>query len=84
MMNERITYETIIAAKKGNPEAMRQIIRHYTPFIISRSKRRFYDDFDNVYFFVDNSIVDLITAKLMHAIVCRFDTARMPEGETLE
>ena len=84
MMNDRISYATIIAAKKGNAEAMDQIIKHYTPFIVSRSKRRFYDEFENVYHFVDKSIVDLITAKLMYAIVYHFDTERMPEGERQE
>lgn len=83
-MNDRITYEMILAAKKGDPEAMRQIIQRFMPFIISRSKRTFYDEFGNAYHFVDKSIVDLITAKLMYAIVYRFDTERMPEGETQE
>lgn len=83
-MNKRIRYETILAAKKGDPEAMQRIVQHYTPFIISRSKRTFYDEFDNVYQLVDKSMVDLITAKLMYAIIYHFDTERMPEGETQE
>ena len=83
-MNDRIAYATIIAAKKGESDAMEQIIKHYTPFIVSRSKRRFYDEFENMYYFVDKGIVDLITAKLMYAIVHYFDTERMPEGETQE
>lgn len=83
-MTDRIVYATIIDAKKGDTEAMDQIIKHYMPFIVSRSKRRFYDEFENVYHFVDKSIVDLITAKLMYAIVYHFDTERIPVGETLE
>ena len=81
-MHDRIRYETIVAAKKGNADAMERIVRHYMPFIVSRSRRSYYDAYDNACCFVDSSIADLITARLMYAIVCRFDTERMPEGET--
>ena len=41
--NQRITYETICAAKQGDDEAMIEIVRHYEPYIAHFSKRWMYD-----------------------------------------
>lgn len=32
-MSNRIPYQTILAAKVGNSEAMSKILRHYAPYI---------------------------------------------------
>lgn len=83
-MNEQISYQTIIAAKQGDEDALKTIVRHYKPFIASMSKRTFYDRYGNAYSLIDNSICQQIMQKLMMEIIYHFDPTKLPEGETLE
>ncbi len=85
MMNEKlIPYETIVAAKQGDSEAMSQILRHYEPYILRCSQRTFYDEYGNQYQVVDEEIKNRIQARLMYQIIYAFDPFKLPEGETLE
>lgn len=79
-----IRYETILAAKRGEAEAMSEILQRYEGYIISCSFRRFTDEHGVQHSYIDHDIKDKITAKLMYKIVMDFDTERMPEGETQE
>lgn len=83
-MTKNISYPSIVAAKHGDPEAMDQILRHYRPYIVSLSKRSFYDESGFRHEFVDDSIRQRIEARLMYKIIYHFDPAKLPEGETLE
>ena len=51
--NQRITYETICAAKQGESEAIAEIVRYYEPYIAYFSKRRMYDEYGNSHNVVD-------------------------------
>ncbi len=85
MKNDRlIPYVVIIAAKKGDPDAMRQILQHYDTYINACARRRFYDEYGNPYTFVDEDIKNRIQAKLMFQIIYDFDPYKLPDGETLE
>ncbi len=85
MKNDRlIPYSVIIAAKKGDPDAMRQILQHYDSYINLCSRRRFYDEYGNPYTFVDEDIKNRIHAKLMFQIIYDFDPYKLPDGETPE
>lgn len=79
-----IRYETILAAKRGDAEAMSEILQRYEGYMISCSLRRFADKYGVQHSYIDHDIKDKITAKLMYQIVMDFDTERMPEGETQE
>lgn len=83
-MSTKIPYPCIVAAKQGNPEAMERIIKHYRPYIITQSKRSFFDEYGNHYEFIDDSIRQRIEARLMHKIIFHFDLERVPEGLSIE
>lgn len=84
MMNSRIPYKTIVAAKNGDSIAMNSVLQHYSSYIAFLSKRSFYDEYGNRYELVDEEIRQRIEAKLMLQIVCKFDPTKLPDGENLE
>lgn len=77
-MSDRISYDVIVAAKNGDSIAMTAILRHYAPYIAAHSRRRFYDEYNNSYEFIDEEIRQRIEAKLMIQIFYKFDPTRMP------
>ncbi len=78
MSNNLIPYETILAAKSGDAEAMEKILNHYAPYIIACSKRTMYDEYGNKYEVVDDEIRQRIEAKLMYGIIFDFDPYKLP------
>lgn len=83
MKNDKlIPYEVIVAAKGGDSEAMRQILRHYEPYITRCSQRTFYDEYGNQYQMVDEEIKNRIQAKLMYQLIYDFDPFKLPAKET--
>lgn len=76
-----ISYEVIVAAKGGDNEAMRQILRHYEPYITRCAQRTFYDEYGNRYQIVDEEIKNRIQAKLMYQLIYDFDPFRLPTKE---
>lgn len=83
-MNERIPYTTILAAKRGEEEAMRAVLRHYERYICHYATHTYYDRFGAPHRFLDDDIRQTIETTLMLQIIYRFDPTRLPEGETLE
>ena len=83
-MSEKIPYDCILAAQHGSTEAMEKIIQHYRPYIVTLSKRSFFDEYGNRYEFVDDSIRQRIEARLMFKIIFHFNLEMVPEGATLE
>ena len=79
-----ISYQTILAAKIGNSDALTAILSYYAPYIAAAAKRPFYDDYGNRYEFVDEEMRQQIESKLMLQIVYKFNPYRLPDGETLE
>ena len=77
-MFDRVPYDTIVAAKTGDSIAMAAILRHYAPYIAAHSKRRFHDEYNNSYEFIDEEIRQRIEAKLMIQIIYKFDPTRIP------
>ena len=75
-----VPYQTILAAKAGNGEAMGQILKHFAPYIATFSRRSFYDEYGNHYEFVDEDIRQRIEAKLMYQIIYHFDPYTLPEN----
>lgn len=77
-MTERIPYSTILAAKTGDSEALHKILRHYSSYIASFSKRAFFDEYGNRYELVDEDCRQRIEAKLMYQIIYKFDPYKIP------
>ena len=81
---ELIPYETIVAATKGDADAMQKVIQHYEPYIKFFSQRHYHDDCGNTITIIDDDIRQQIELKLMYEIAVHFDCTSLPDGETLE
>jgi len=69
--NERglLPYPIILAANKGEPEAMKVVILHYGSYITSLSMRRLRDEQGSTYWGIDEDIRDRLRSKLMQAVL---------------
>lgn len=57
------------AASKGDPDAMKIVLQHFSGYIASLSMRKLYDERGNVYYGVDEDIRERLQARLMRAIL---------------
>ena len=64
-----VPYPVIVAATKGNPDAMKIVLQHFSGYIARLSMRKLYDERGNVYFGVDHDIRERLQAKLMMAVL---------------
>lgn len=69
--NERglLPYPVIIAAQKGDPEAMSIVVHNYDSYIASLSMRKLRDERGNTYYGIDEDIRDRLRSKLMRAVL---------------
>ena len=69
--NERglLPYPVIIAAQKGDPEAMSIVIHSYDSYIASLSMRKLRDERGNFYYGIDEDIRDRLRSRLMRAVL---------------
>ena len=69
--NERglLPYPTILAANKGEAEAMKMVVQHYGSYITSLSMRKLRDEHGNTYWGIDEDIRDRLQSKLMQSIL---------------
>lgn len=65
--NALVPYPVIVAATKGDPDAMKIVLQHFSGYIARLSMRKLYDERGNVYFGVDHDIRERLQAKLMMA-----------------
>ena len=64
-----LPYTVIIAAAKGDPEAMQIVIHHYDSYIATLSMRKLRDERGNRYYGIDEDIRDRLRSKLMRAVL---------------
>ena len=64
-----VPYPVILAATKGDPDAMNMVLQHFSGYIARLSMRKLYDERGNVYFGVDEDIRERLQAKLMLAVL---------------
>ena len=64
-----VPYPIIVAATKGNPEAMKVVVQHFSGYIASLSMRKLYDERGNAYYGVDEDIRERLQAKLMRTVL---------------
>ena len=63
-----VSYTHLLAASKGDPDAMKIVLQHFSGYIASLSMRKLYDERGNVYYGVDEDIRERLQARLMRAI----------------
>ena len=61
--NALVPYPVIVAATKGDPDAMKIVLQHFSGYIARLSMRKLYDERGNVYFGVDHDIRERLQAK---------------------
>lgn len=64
-----VPYPIILAATKGDPEAMKLVVQHFSGYIASLSLRKLYDERGNAYYGVDEDIRERLQAKLMRTVL---------------
>lgn len=64
-----VPYPIILAATKGDPEAMKLVVQHFSGYIASLSMRKLYDERGNAYYGVDKDIRERLQAKLMRTVL---------------
>lgn len=64
-----LPYTVIIAATKGDPEAMQIVVQHYEGYIASLSMRKLRDERGNIYYGIDEDIRDRLRSKLMRSVL---------------
>ena len=64
-----LPYPVIIAATKGDPEAMKIVVQHYESYIASRSMRKLRDERGTIYWCIDEDIRDRLRSRLMRAVL---------------
>ena len=67
--HEEIRRRRAKAATKGDPDAMKIVLQHFSGYIASLSMRKLCDERGNVYFGVDEDIRQRLQARLMRAIL---------------
>ena len=64
-----LPYPVIIAATKGDPDAMNIVVKHYDSYIASLSMRKLRDERGNTYWGIDEDIRDRLRSRLMRAVL---------------
>ena len=64
-----LPYPVIIAATKGDPEAMNIVVQRYDSYIASLSMRKLRDERGNTYWGIDEDIRDRLRSRLMRAVL---------------
>ena len=64
-----LPYVVIVAATKGDPEAMKMVVQHYEGYISYLSTRTLKDERGNTYYGIDEDIRDRLRSKLMRAVL---------------
>lgn len=69
--NERglLPYPIILAANKGDPEAMKYVFLHYGSYMTSLSMRKLRDEQGNTYWGIDEDTREHLRAKLMQSVL---------------
>ena len=64
-----LPYPVIIAATKGEPQAMNIVVQHYAGYIAHLSMGKLHDERRNTYYGIDEDIRDRLRSKLIQAVL---------------
>lgn len=64
-----LPFPVIIAATKGDPDAMKIVLRHYEGDMLTLSVRKMRDERGNTYYGTDQDIYDRLRSRLIRAVL---------------
>ena len=64
-----LPYPVILAATKGDPDAMKIVMQHYQSYIAHLSMKKIRDESGNTYYGVDEDLRERLQAKLMRVVL---------------
>ena len=64
-----LPYPVIVAATKGDPDAMKIVLKHYESYIAFLSVRKMRDERGNTYYGMDEDIRDRLRSRLIRAVL---------------
>lgn len=64
-----LPFPVIIAATKGDPDAMKIVLQNYDAQIAALSVRKYRDERGNTYFGIDEDIRDRLRSRLIRAVL---------------
>ena len=64
-----LPYPVILAASKGDPDAMKIVMQHYASYIAYLSTQKIRDERGNIYYGIDEDMRERLQAKLMRAVL---------------
>ena len=69
--NERglLPFPVILAATKGDPDAMKIVLQHYQSYIAHLSMKKIRDENGNTYWGIDEHLRERLQTKLMQAVL---------------
>ena len=69
--NERglLPFPVILAATKGDPDAMKIVVQHYQSYIANLSMKKIRDENGNTYWGIDEDLRERLQTKLMQAVL---------------
>ena len=77
-MSDRIPYNTIVACKLGDEEALKTILKHCESLIVEASKKKMVAGKGVVTYVVDEDVKAYIISELTMAIMLKYDPTRVP------
>lgn len=77
-MQSKISYDTIRACKKGDQDALKEILKHYEPLIVEASKRIVRTADGQRLVIVDEDLKAYIESELALKILTRYNLSRSP------
>lgn len=64
-----LPFPVILAATKGDPDAMKVVLQHYQSYIAHLSMTKIRDESGNTYWGIDEDLRERLQAKLMQAVL---------------
>ena len=64
-----LPFPVIIAATKGDPDAMKIVLSHYEGDMLTLSVRKMRDERGNTYYGTDQDIYDCLRSRLIRAVL---------------
>ena len=64
-----LPFPVILAATKGDPDAMKVVLQHYQSYIAHLSMTKIRDESGNIYWGIDEDLRERLQAKLMRAVL---------------